>query len=60
MTYAILLGAILAGVYALSYYLNHKTPVPKGCENLEHECEGCHIVSCAKHSSHRIVEQGEK
>ncbi|MCI8540782.1 MAG: hypothetical protein HFE68_00405 [Erysipelotrichaceae bacterium] len=49
---AVLFFAGLAGIYALLYYLNHKTPLPEGCENIKAECEGCHDSSCALHPSH--------
>lgn len=51
---AILFGGVLASIYALSYYLNHKTPVPKGCENLKTDCDGCTISSCGNHPTHEI------
>jgi len=41
--------AALGGVYGLLYYLNHKTPVPAGCEDLKADCEGCNIHSCGNH-----------
>lgn len=42
------LGA-LGAVYALVYHLNHKTPLPKGCEHLKAECKGCSDHSCCNH-----------
>ncbi|MFR4218679.1 MAG: hypothetical protein ACLT16_13600 [[Clostridium] innocuum] len=39
------LGA-LGAVYALVFYFNHKTPLPKGCEDLKAQCKGCHDHSC--------------
>lgn len=54
MINALIYGSVLAGFYALAYYLNHKTPVPKGCENLKEECNGCGISSCGNHPSHQI------
>ena len=59
MLNAIIFGASLAGVYALLYYFNHKTPLPKGCEHLKADCDGCNITSCEMHHSHNIIE-GEK
>lgn len=38
--------ALLGGIYAAAYYMNHKTPKPKGCENLKPECRGCHDKNC--------------
>lgn len=46
MIMAVLLFAAMAAVYALLYYLNHKTPVPEGCEDLKAQCSGCHDISC--------------
>lgn len=42
---------ILGAFYALVYYLNHKTPVPEGCEDLKASCKGCHDFSCGNHPS---------
>lgn len=39
--------AALGTFYAGVYFLNHKTPVPKGCEDLTESCHGCAITSCA-------------
>ncbi|MBN2849932.1 MAG: hypothetical protein JXK92_04680 [Erysipelotrichaceae bacterium] len=43
--------AALGGLYALVYYLNHKTPVPAGCESIRAACDGCAIGSCGNHPS---------
>jgi hypothetical protein len=46
---AILLIAGLCAVFFISYVLNKKTPVPKGCENLlkdEEMCKNCSNTSC--------------
>lgn len=51
---AFLFFAALGGLYAGLYYLNHKTPVPKGCENLKVDCEGCKISSCENHPVHDL------
>ncbi len=42
----------LGAFYALCYYLNHKTPVPEGCEDLKQHCQGCKDFSCGNHPSH--------
>ena len=52
MIYAIVLFAVMGGFYALLYYLNHKTPVPKGCEDAKAQCAGCRVTSCGNHPSH--------
>lgn len=44
---ALLLFVILAAFFGLTYYFNSKTPVPKGCEKLTEDCEGCKIYDCA-------------
>lgn len=49
---AVLLFAVLGGLYALLYYLNHKTPLPEGCENLKAECKGCQDVTCMNNPAH--------
>ncbi|MEE0831778.1 MAG: hypothetical protein UIM26_09985 [Longicatena sp.] len=59
MLKAVLYLAILGGIYALVYYLNSRTPLPEGCENLKAECEGCHDVSCCNHPTHQQKERGE-
>ncbi|MCR0288357.1 hypothetical protein MKC84_02345 [[Clostridium] innocuum] len=45
------LGA-LGAVYALVFYFNHKTPLPKGCEDLKAQCKGCHDHSCYNNPAH--------
>lgn len=60
MLKAVLYLAILGGLYALVYYLNHKTPVPEGCEHLKAECEGCHDVSCCNHPVYQQKERGDE
>lgn len=45
----IILIAGLFAVFFISYVLNKKTPVPKGCENLLHDeemCKNCSNTSC--------------
>ncbi len=49
----------LGCLYGVGYYLNHKTPVPKGCENLKADCEGCKITSCENHPIYDLS-KGEK
>lgn len=57
---AVIYISILAGVYGVFYYFNHKTPKPKGCENLKTECDGCKITSCMSHPVHDRVNEGGK
>ena len=46
----IVLG-LLIGAFLACFLLNRKTPKPKGCEDLEAECETCPIKSCLKNTS---------
>ena len=57
--YAAVIALIMGGLYAALYYLNHRTPVPEGCENLKEECSGCSISSCANHPSQSKIIEGE-
>ncbi|MBR5207813.1 MAG: hypothetical protein IKV65_04865 [Erysipelotrichaceae bacterium] len=57
--YAAIFALTMGGLYAALYYLNHRTPVPKGCENLKEECSGCSISSCANHPSQSKIIEGE-
>lgn len=47
---AIGLLLVLVAVFIISFILYRKTPVPKGCENLEKpseaKCHGCNITGC--------------
>ena len=43
---AILIFVFLACLFGISFYLNSKTPIPKGCEKLKEDCRGCNISSC--------------
>ena len=46
---AIILIAGLIAIFFVSYVLNKKTPVPKGCENLlrdEEMCANCSNTNC--------------
>ena len=46
---AIILIAGLCALFFISYVLNKKTPVPKGCEKLlvdEEMCKNCSNTSC--------------
>ncbi len=60
MIIAVVLFAALGAVYALVYYLNHQTPVPKGCEDLKASCRGCKDVSCGNNPVHDETEKGKK
>ena len=49
---AVILFAVMAGIYCFAYYFNHKTPKPKGCENLKANCDGCKVTSCMNNPIH--------
>ncbi len=49
----LLFAGALVLFYAGVYFLNHKTPVPEGCEDLTQSCNGCAIASCALHPNQR-------
>ncbi len=51
IVYGIIFIVSLSALYAGLYYVNHKTPVPSGCEDLKSECNGCSIASCGNHPS---------
>lgn len=54
VVYAVLFALVLGGVFALSYYMNKKTPKPAGCEDLTAECHGCAITSCEHHPNNEL------
>ena len=45
---AILWIVILVFVYITLYVLNHRTPEPEGCEEIQASegCRGCGVVDC--------------
>ena len=53
---AVLLFAVLIGVYITLYLLNRKTPKPAGCENLRAECKGCQDFLCMNNPVHELKE----
>lgn len=58
--YALIFLGAMGGLYALLYTLNHRTPVPEGCENLKAECDGCHLTSCENNPVHDMSKGEEK
>ena len=45
----IIILILLIALYIISYILNKKTPVPKGCENIkidEETCKSCNNAMC--------------
>ena len=56
--YAVIFFMVMSGFYCIGYYYNHKTPKPKGCENLKESCNGCKITSCMNHPVHDM--EGEE
>lgn len=51
---AIGLVIVLIAVFFITYVLNKRTPVPKGCENIKISEEGC--MSCLNTECH--IKQG--
>ena len=47
----------LAAIYASLYYFNHKTPAPKGLENLKANCDSCKISNCGNNPVHNYKEE---
>ncbi len=54
--YAFLFISVMGALYALLYYCNYKTPVPKGCEDLKTECDGCKVLSCGNNPAQNKIE----
>lgn len=50
---AILFLGALVGIYIFLYLQNKKTPLPKGCEHLKADCDGCKLYSCSLHPDHK-------
>jgi hypothetical protein len=48
--------AVLGGVYALSYVLNSKTPVPDNCKDMLVGCSTCSTSSCGHSTAQSIKE----
>ncbi|MCF0109112.1 MAG: hypothetical protein HUJ57_03320 [Erysipelotrichaceae bacterium] len=57
--YAVLFALVLGGIYAFLYTMNHKTPVPKGCEDLTVACDGCRVTSCELHPVNRMTKEND-
>jgi len=53
---AIIYIVSLAALYSILYYFNHKTPVPRGMENLKASCDGCKISDCGNNPIHDYKE----
>lgn len=49
---AILFFALLVTIYIVLYFMNKKTPLPEGCENLKADCEGCKDYACTNNPAH--------
>ncbi len=48
----IILIIFLIGLFFVSYLLNKRTPIPKGCEQIAYDvqsCSGCKETSCEYH-----------
>lgn len=59
-TIRFILGGILLialiGLFIFTYLLNKRTPKPKGCENIDENCEGCPITSCGNRIENKMEE----
>ena len=61
ITFGILFVLLLVGVFLLVCVLNHRTPVPKGCEKLRpdaNQCAGCQLFSSCP--IHRVPDKETK
>ena len=56
MLNAIIYLAALGAFYALVYYLNHRTPRPQGCEEIDATCGTCSLGHCGNHPSQQFTE----
>ena len=58
---AIALVVFLIIIFFVTYVLNKKTPVPKGCEREVDEamCQGCHNVSCKFYKENKDTNEKE-
>jgi len=54
---AIIYFAIIVGVYFVLYYFNHRTPAPKGMEDLKASCQGCHVTDCGNNPIHEYSKE---
>ncbi|MGI6734589.1 MAG: hypothetical protein BWY30_01046 [Tenericutes bacterium ADurb.Bin239] len=48
---AILIMAVLIGLYIGSYVLNKRTKKPEGCEEIASSCTGCAVTTCSHNPS---------
>ena len=49
LTIAIVLIIVLVAIFFITYYLNKKTPIPKGCEDIlinKENCSSCKNYEC--------------
>lgn len=44
---------VMIGLFVICFLANRKIPKPKGCEDLEAECENCPITTCLKNTSEK-------
>ena len=54
----VIIGLLIA-MFITCFLLNRKTPKPKGCEDLEAECETCPITKYIKNSSKKEEKTNE-
>lgn len=58
--WAILIVLALIGIFILSYIVNHHTPKPEGCENLEPDCGHCPVEGCIIRNKEQIKKEDTK
>lgn len=43
---ALIVLAVFAGIFVLSYVLNKRTPKPEGCDEIDESCLSCSNTLC--------------
>lgn len=59
---AIIVIVALLAVFVISFVVNKKTPVPKGCEDLkvsDEKCQSCSNTSCRYHTEPETKEDNK-
>ena len=49
-------------IFVISFVVNKKTPVPKGCEDLkvsDEKCQACNNTSCRYHKEPDVTEDNK-
>lgn len=59
---AIIVIVTLLAIFVISFVVNKKTPVPKGCEDLkvsDEKCQACNNTSCRYHKEPDVTEDNK-